>query len=218
MSMQRSWDDSGYTLTRQPTEPFLNFTLFYVKVDSHTTCVLVCSRLRADRSLTTASLPLVPARSRCTRQVCPQHRAVQSLTMSTLPLVATGFKDPVSIPFDADQSSFPLFKTGFARLHCGSPSWWRCWFRGYVAAVCDQALMSAPSLPPVLDAAQSSLHVFMTGPTASFGSMFGHSKVDKPILRWHGSSSRCPVRLPPEFTYWRTRFQRSILVIGEIQG
>ena len=30
--------------------------------------------------------------------------------------------------------------------------------------------MSAPSLPPVLDAAQSSFHVFMTGPTASCGS------------------------------------------------
>ena len=148
-----------------------------------------------------------------------------------------GFQGSLSITFDADQSSFPL--------HCGSPSWWRCWFRGYVATVCEQALMSAPSLPPVLDAAQSSCHVFMTGPTASCGSMFGHWKVEKswyscsprvscsgrmrdnafavheweqPVLRWHGSSSRCPARLPPEFTCWRTRFQRSILGIGEIQG
>ena len=56
-----------------------------------------------------ASLPLVVARSRSTRQVCLQLRAYWC----------------------------------FARLHCGSPSWWRCWFQGRLRAGSDVGFESA---------------------------------------------------------------------------
>ena len=49
-----------------------------------------------------------------------------------------------------------------------------------MATVSEQALLSALSLPPVLVAAQSSLHVFKTRFTATCGSMLDYG------VQWYG--------------------------------